>query len=291
MPPLDLDLSLEAISDAATRAAVQRLLHLVEQLSRENLALRAENQRLRDEIHRLKGEQGKPLFPANRSAPPPRTPPADHSSEPERREPKPWQKGAKRARLVIDRVETLAVDPAVLPPDAEFKGYDSVVIQDLVLATDNVLFLKEIYYSPQQRRTFRAPLPAGYTGQYGPGIRTLALVLAYGSQVSEKQIHTLFTDAGIEISTGQVSAFLIAGHEPLHTEARAVLVAGLNSSPWQHLDDTPTRVNGENHACYTLCNPLYTAYQTRPSKARLTVLAVLQGGGPPRYRLDPTALA
>ncbi len=291
MPPLDLDLPLENIPDAATRAAVQRLLQLVEQLYRENLALRVENQRLRDEISRLKGEQGKPQFPARRSAAPPRTPPADRSSEPERREPKPWQKGAKRERIVIDRVAPLRVDPAVLPPDAEFKGYDSVVIQDLVLRTDNVLFLKEIYYSPAQRRTFRAPLPAGYRGQFGPGIRTLALVLSYGCQVSEKQIHTLFTDAGMAISTGQVSAFLIADHEPLHTEARDILIAGLKSSPWQHLDDTPTRVNGENHACFTLCNPLYTAYQTRPSKARLTVLAVLQGGGPPRYRLDPTAWA
>jgi hypothetical protein len=288
---LPLDLNLEAIADAATRAAVQRLLHLVEQLYRENLALRAENQRLRDAINRLKGEQGKPQIPAHRSAPKPRTPPADHSSEPERREPTPWQKGAKLPRISIDRVERLCVDPAVLPPDAQFKGCDPVVIQDLVLRTDNVLFLKELYYSPSRHQTFRAELPAGYTGPYGPGIRALALVFSYGCQVSEQQIHTLFTDAGIAISTGQVSAFLIAGHERRHTEAGEVLIAGLKSSPWQHLDDTPTRVNGANHACYTLCNPLSTAYQTRPSKARLTVLAVLQGGGPPRYRLDATALA
>jgi hypothetical protein len=49
------------------------------------------------------------------------------------------------------------VDRALLPPDAEFKGDDSVVVQDLVLATDKVLFLRESYYSPAPRRTFRAP--------------------------------------------------------------------------------------------------------------------------------------
>jgi hypothetical protein len=116
-------------------------------------------------------------------------------------------------------------------------------------------------------------------------------VLAYGCQVGEKPIHAFFTDGGIVISTGQISALLIQGHEPFHAEAHEVRVAGLSSSPWQQLDDTPTRVNGENHACYTLCNPLYTAYLTMASKERLTVLAVLQGGGPLRYRLDETAFS
>jgi hypothetical protein len=160
-----------------------------------------------------------------------------------------------------------------------------------VLQTDNVLFLQALYYSPSLRQRFAAALPPGYTGHYGPGLRTLALVLAYGCLVGEKPIHALFTDAGIAISTGQVSALLIHGQERFHTEASAVLRAGMGSSPWQNLDDTPTRVNGQNHACFTLGNPLYTAYRTLPSKERLAVLLVLQGGGSLRYRLDETALA
>jgi hypothetical protein len=280
---------LEAIPDEATRATVQALLNLVEQLWAENRALRAEVQSLRDEIQRLKGEQARPSIRPQRTPPSDAPSPSDHSSEQERREPKPWKKGAKRHRIVIDRVERLPLDLAALPPDAEFQGWAPVVVQDLVLRTDNVLFWKAVYYSPSQKRTFRAELPAGYTGQYGPGIRALAPVLAYGCQVSEEQIHCLFTDAGIAISAGQVSALLIQGHERFHAEADAVLRAGLASSPWHHLDDTPTRVNGENHACYTLANPLYTAYLTQPSKERLTVLSVLQGGRALRYRLDEMA--
>jgi hypothetical protein len=289
LEPLDLDLA--TIPDLATRAAVLRLLNLVEQFHAEVQSLRAENQRLRDEIQRLKGEQGNPHVPANRSTSSPRSDPTDHSSEEERRVPKPWKKGPKRHRIVVDRVVRLPVDPALLPPDAVFKGTESVLVQDLVLRTDNVLFVKECYYSPSLGRTFRAALPVGYTGQYGPGLRTLTLTLAHGAHVSEPQLHTLFTDAGILISAGQISALLTAGHEPFHAEAHDVLVAGLASSPWQHLDDTPTRVDGVNQVCYLLCNPLYTAYQTQPSKERLTVLAVLQGGRALRYRLDATAFA
>lgn len=288
---LNLDLDLDRIPDLATRHAVGRLLNLVEHLYAEVLALRQENQRLKDEIARLKGEQGKPQFPANPS-PSPNAPPApDHSSEPERHQPKPWHKGPKRHRILIDRLEPLPLDPAHLPPDAQFKGYAPFLVQDLVLRTDNVLFLQALYYSPSWRQSFAAPLPPGYSGHYGPGIRTLALVLAYSCLVGEKPIHALFTDAGIAISTGQVSTLLIHGHEPFHAEAEAVLRAGLQSSPWQNLDDTPTRVNGHNHACFTLGNPLYTAYRTLPSKERLSVLWVLQGGGSLRYRLDETALA
>jgi hypothetical protein len=288
---LDLNLDLDRLPDDATRGAVQALLNLVERLYAENLALRAENQRLKDEIARLKGEQGKPTFPANRSAKAPRPSPADLSSEQERREPKPWQKGPKRQRIVIDRIQPLGLDPATLPGDAQFKGYAPFLVQDLVLRTDNVLFLKALYYSPSQRKSFSAALPVGYTGHYGPGIRTLALGLAYGCQVGEKPIHAFFTDCGIAISAGQISALLIQGQQRFHAEAQHVLIAGLSSSPWQQLDDTPTRVNGENHACYTLCNPLYTAYLTMASKERLTVLSVLQGGGPLHYRLDERALA
>ena len=54
--------------------------------------------------------------------------------------------------------------------------------------------------------------------------------------------------------------------------------AGLSSSPWQHLDDTATRVNGQNHHCHVVNNPLYSAYLTTPSKDRLSVIDVLRNG-------------
>jgi hypothetical protein len=69
-----------------------------------------------------------------------------------------------------------------------------------------------------------------------------------------------------------------------------VVQAGLASSPWQHLDSTATRVDGKNEQCHVLCNPFYTAYYTFPSKDRLTLLRVLQGGADPVFRLNELAL-
>jgi len=41
----------------------------------------------------------------------------------------------------------------LLPVDAEFKGYEEVVVQDIKLTTDNVLFRKQ-KYSPSEGKTY-----------------------------------------------------------------------------------------------------------------------------------------
>jgi hypothetical protein len=284
-PPLPM-IDLDQIADPGARRAIQGLLNLVEQLVAENRTLREDNRRLRDENLRLKGEQGQPVIrPQARPAAP-----ADHSSERERHRPTPRQPRSKLAEIVIHRTEDLAVDRALLPPDAEFKGYEEVTVQDLIFRTDNVRFRKEQWYSPAQGRTYLAPLPPGYDGQFGPGLVALVLVLYFASHVSEPKILELLRGIGVQISDGGLSNLLIKDQEALHAEKAAIVEAGLSSSPWQHLDDTPTRVNGRNHHCQVLCNPLYTAYTTTATKDRQTVLAVLRNGRPPTYLLNDEAL-
>jgi len=278
-------IDLEAMPDAGARAAMRALLNLVEQLVAENRALREEVQRLRDEIARLKGEHGQPTFrPTGSSAG--RT---DYSSEPERRQPKGWQKGSKLDRISIDRTERLTVDPATLPSDAEFKGYEAVVVQDLVLRTDTVRFDKEVWYSPSRQRSYRAALPVGYEGEFGPGVKALALALAYGANVSQGKLLEVFRQAGLVVSSGWLAALLSGDPGGLEAEARAVEQAGLASSPWQHSDTTATTVDDAAWHCHVLGNPLFTAYHTLPKKDRLAVLAMLRGGEPLRYRWDATA--
>ena len=280
------DLDLSNIADEQARRAIQLLLNLVETLAAENRSLREEIQRLRDENNRLKGEQAKPNIKPNK-----RPPPADHSSEAERHQSRPHQKGRKVDQIAIDRTEDCQVDPAILPPDAQFKGYEDVVVQDLLLHTDKVLFRKEKWYAASTRQTYLADLPAGYAGQYGPNIKALAIVLAYGTKVSEPQILDLFRSAGSQLSDGTLSNWLIHHQDAFHAEKDAIVEAGLRASPWQQADDTATRVNGQNHYCQILCNPLYTAYRTSAAKDRLSVLDVLRNGRPRTFRLNADAMA
>ncbi len=266
----------QAIQDLeGARKAILELLNLVESIKQENQSLREEIQRLRDEINRSKGEQGKPKVKASKSN---ESEDTDHSSEEERHVSREWHKRTKRNKIVIDREEKLSVDKSTLPADAQFKGYEEVVVQDIRLTTDNVLFCKEKYYSPSEQRTYLAPMPAGYVGEFGPGLRALIITFYYASGMTEAKIGEFLEHVGIFISSGQISNLLIKDKEPWHEEKEAIYQAGLASSDWQHVDDTSTRVDGQNQHCHVVCNPVYSAYFTRPKKDRLTVIQLLQGG-------------
>jgi hypothetical protein len=278
------DFDLNGIQDENARQAILRLFNLIEDLAAENRKLREENQRLRDENNRLKGEQGKPkIRPSKKRAVGEQ---ANYSSERERYKPKPRKKASKAARIEVQREEVIPVDPAQLPTDAEFKGYEDIVIQDLKIETDNVRFRKEKYYSPSEQRTYVAELPAGYEGQFGPRLKAMTIVLYYAINTSEAKIKEFFEHVGIVISAGQISNLLIKGQDEFHAEKEALIIAGLQSSPWQHIDDTGARVNGVNEHTHVIGNPLYTAYVTHASKDRLAVLEALCNGHDVTFRLD-----
>jgi hypothetical protein len=266
------------------RQAISALLNLVEELKQENQRMREEIQQQRDEINRLKGEQGRPAIKGAKPA-------QNHSSEKERQAPKVWQKGSKQAKLAIDREEKLTLDQNTLPADAEFKGYEAVIVQDSSIHSDNVRFLKESYYSAAQKQSYLAELPAGYRGQFGPGLRALVPSCYFAFGMSEPKISEFLTQFGIQISPGQISNLLIKDKEVWHAEKAAIVRAGLASTNYQHMDDTATRVNGANQHCHVLCNPLYTAYFTYPAKDRLTVIQILQGAAEVQLLLTPQTQA
>lgn len=256
--------------------------NIFETMNKENLELKKKLQEVRDENSLLKGEQPKPKVK-------PKKKDTNHSSETERKRPKERKKSSKIDRIETHDPQVCHVDSELLPADAQFKGYDRVVVQDIKFEAHNILFLKEKYYSPSLRKTYLAPLPTGYDGEFGPNLKTLAIKLSFDSNVTQPNLMDLFTDANIKISAGQLSNFLIKNHEGFHNEKDAIYEAGLHSSPWQHMDDTTTRVGGQNQYCHILCNPLYTAYFTTESKSRLNVVDVLTNFRERTFLLNPEA--
>ena len=86
----------------------------------------------------------------------------------------------------------------------------------------------EKFYSPSQRKIHLAELPPGYQGEFGPGVRAMVIIFAFACQMTEPKILDWFRQ--VQITAGQISNLLIKAG------------SGLSSSPWQHLDDTATRV-------------------------------------------------
>jgi len=202
------NIDLSAILEEKTRELVKGLPNFIEQLSSSLREARAEIQRLRDEVNHLKGEQGKPNIKANVVEAT-----KSHSSERERHKSRERQGKKKTASIVIDREEVVQVDRAILPADAVFKGYDENVVQDIVLKTDNVRFLKEKYYSPSLGRTYLAETPTGYAGQFGPGIKALVIAFYHGGLMTEPKIIEFLENIGIQISKGTLSNLLVKRYE------------------------------------------------------------------------------
>lgn len=267
-----------ALREALARVGGADWRNRLEHSLAEAAQLREERQRLRDEVARLKGEQGQPRI----------LPKRQHHSEAERRLPRgERRRPAKATQVRIDRTETRAVEEP-LPPDAEFKGYAEVVVQEVRLETDTVQFRLAKYYAPSTGKSYQAALPAGYSGHFGPGLRALVLYLGYATNTSQAKIRAFLTSLGVVISTGTIARMLEVP-PVLAAEEAAIRQAGVASSPYQHLDATPTRVDGVEHHCHVLSAPLYVSYTTTPTKDRLAVLDVLRLGGPRTFTLTDAA--
>ena len=166
------DLDLHSIADEQARELVRRLLNLLEDVQGRPAGGPGGNPAPARRDQPAQGRAGPTHDQAQHAATAPQGPllgtgTAHTESVVERPQdgPHPDRPGAGGGR-----------DPARLPPDAVFKGYEDVVVQDVLFRTDNVLFQKEKFYSPSQHTTYLASLPPGYRGQFGPGIKSLALV-------------------------------------------------------------------------------------------------------------------
>jgi hypothetical protein len=279
----DIDL----IADEKAKSIVKTLVNLIELLASENNKLKKQNQDLKDEINQLKGEQGKPKIRKQTQEN------QNVSSETERkRKSRKKQKKAKKKKhkIKINRTKICEIERNKLPDDAEFKGYQSTVVQDILIKTDNIEFRKKVYYSPSLKKTFIANLPDGYHGEFGPKVKALILDLHHSSKMTESAIHKFLTNHSIYISASTISRIITDNHEDFHQEKKDIIDAGLSSSIYQQMDDTGARVNGQNYYTHILCSELYTAYFTRQKKDRLTILDILTSGEI-KFRFDESTYA
>ena len=272
---------LEALPDPKTRESVLLLLNLVESLVAEVVRLREENERLKQHGQTPSGD--------NPPHPPPGKPPRDFSSEKERRKlqsRKKQRRTPKKPNLPIHDERICPVDRQELPPDAKFHGYEEVVVQDIIIRSNNIRFYKEVFYSPAFHKTFRGQVPSGYEGDFGPHLKAAIIAMKFEGGMSEPKIHRFLMSFGVQISKGSISHILLNMAERFHQDKDDLYRAGRQSTCYQQIDDTSATVNGEGYHTHIVCNPWYTAYFTTPRKDRLTVIDVLRGFAPRRYRFN-----
>ena len=262
------------IKDATIKQDFFYMFNMFENFKAEINSLKQIIQDLKDEINKLKGEQGKPKIRKQTKS-------SNHSSDKDRKsrsKNKKTNKGRKkRNQIKIDETIKCTIDKDILPDDAQKKGFRKTVIQDIKITRHNIEFELEVYYSPSEGKTYTAKLPPGYSGEFGPNIKSLTVSLYHESNMTEPALNRFYKTFEIFIGNGTISRLLTDNHDIFHKEKEAIVDAGLKG-PYQHTDDTMGRVNGVNHHVHILSNPLYTAYFTRAKKDRLTLLEIFCRG-------------
>jgi Transposase IS66 family len=254
----------------------------LKQLVLKLLAENAEQARLiaelREEVARLKGLKGRPLIKP--------------SGMETGSSPKPGgQRGHRRGRgKVVPRVNVEEqILKAEVPAGSRFKGYEDVVVQEIVLRARVIRYRRERWIT-SDGRTVIAPLPPGVRGHFGPELRRFALAQYHQGQVTVPRLLTLLQAIGFSISKRGLVRLLIDGQGAFLSEARDVLRTGLETASWITVDDTGARHKGRNGVCTQIGNDNFAWFATTGSKSRLNFLDLLRAGHTD-YVINDAALA
>lgn len=257
-------------------AVLLLLLNAVEKMSVELESVKKENQDLKDEINRLKGEHGVPDI--SKVSKKEGKDISSQKREEGKKEAKEKLGEKEREEIGIDREVILHPRAEDLPSDAAFRYYRKVIVQDLKLVRDNVAYTLGVYYSPSLGKTYSPDLPFEHqNGGYGSDLRSLIQILYHKGQMTQGKIEDLLQDLDIRISSGSISNILLGSSDWALEEQRAILAAGIEGSSYTGSDSTQNKEKGVAKKTHIIVGMYFVAYYTLNSKARLDVIRAFLG--------------
>ncbi len=266
------------IPESEQTPLVKSLMALLEQFA-ERIQLQDEQiDQLKDEVNILKGEKKRPQFKPSKLDK--QTPVDNEENDPEKEKNKKRpgsNKRNKNSKLTIHQNQVIQPDDTI-PEGSRFKGYRDFVVQDLDIKVHNVRYRLARWFTPDGK-TLTGKLPDVLDGRhFGPQLISYLLYQHHHCQTTQPLLLEQLHEWGIDISSGQIDRLLSSGKEAFHVEKKALLQAGLASSPYITVDDSGARHQGKNGYVTQIGNEFFAWFSSTHSKSRINFLELLRAG-------------
>jgi len=266
-------LSVPIIPQAERTPTVELLLAIIEQQHATIAALEQRVGALEAEVRRLKG-----------LAPGPHIKPSALDNDRDDDEPPPGAgqstrrkragSNKRRKRLKVHR--SIIIAPQHLPAGSRLRGYQDFFVQDLLIEPLNTRYRLARYETPTGEHLVGALPEHLNNAHFGPTLISYIVHQHHHQRVTQPLLLSQLRQWGVDISSGQLNRLLIEHNDAFHHEKDQLLLAGLGSSAYVHVDDTGARHRGQNGYCTHIGNEHFAFFASTASKSRINFLELLR---------------
>lgn len=221
------DINPESITTLAeARNAIEKLLQAY-------IALQHENELLRAEVARLKGQPKKPQFNSELQN--------NFGVSKLLKTGKIWHKGVKLDTLPIDSHVNLVEETICSCGSHNFKSLrtHTKLIQGMLFRRNNVSYHGRDKKCVKCGKIYKMQIPEAVKGvSFDPNLKSLISYLKYGCRMTHPLLLRMFSGFGIKISSGQISEILLNNGHKLTPAYQELKTLGFNQSSYLQSDST-----------------------------------------------------
>lgn len=221
------DINPESITTLAeAKNAIEKLLQVYYQLKSENELLKAENAR-------LKGQPRKPQFNSETQK--------NFGVSKLLKVAKVWSKGSKKGTLPIDNHVNLPEETICTCGSSDFKSLrtHTRLIQGMLLKRNNTAYHGRDKQCLNCGKIYKLKIPDEIKGiSFDPTLRSLISYLKYGCRMTHPLLLRMFSGFGVKISSGEISEILLNNGHQLKPTYQELKLTGFSQSSYLQSDST-----------------------------------------------------
>lgn len=217
------------ITLAEARNAIEKLLQAYNQLQAENDTLRAE-------IARLKGQPRKPQFNSEAQK--------NFGISKLLKVDKKWHKGTKKGMLPIDTHQNLPEETICACGSSDFKSLrtHTKLIQGMLMQRNNTAYHGRDKQCLNCGKIYKIKIPGEIKGvSFDPNLKSLISYLKYGCRMTHPLLLRMLTGFGVRISSGEISEILLKNGHQLKVAYQELKLTGFSQSSHLQSDSTGSK--------------------------------------------------